>query len=501
MFSDKITKPIIETAYLNTDNTPRYRVIIRLMYQLYERIQYWVYPQEIFIKMKEDPRFDRYTLEECKRDFQALEGWKNVVAIQDTNQVKTLEEYKNKNFRYQLTEYTVEIERLTIRLENLEIEGSSLEPSLLEKIRQSMQEFASMMEATDEQLYFWWNSLNDQFIRLNQNYQDYIRTLNSAESEDLMKTTEFLVFKDAIVEYLRQFVRSLQHNKGIIEQWMNQIRDDQLENLFDRLVQYELSVPRLAQEPLDEELIRDKAEGRWQSMQRWFTGENSEANRVFDITNETIRKITRTATQISESYGFGVNRKDDYVVLAKMFGECETINDCHVLAAKAFGVKHPIHIRSEKDRQTESVSQSVYAENPIVIKVKSRKRMKAQRTRQSSIESTYEEQQAIIHAMLKQQEEEAKIMAAYMTNRQLKVENLPRITPRVRQIILRWLSKSLENLQTSSSTQLKTNIVTTEFGQKYYVMNTDLSKRVLVECEDGRFEMPAFEFYFLEDVG
>ena len=42
-----------------------------------------------------------------------------------------IEEFKNKKFRYQMSEYSVEIERLVIRLENLFVEGASLEPTLL----------------------------------------------------------------------------------------------------------------------------------------------------------------------------------------------------------------------------------------------------------------------------------------------------------------------------------------------------------------------------------
>ena len=35
----------------------------------------------------------------------------------------SIEEFKNKKYRYQLTDYSVEIERMVIRLENLSIEG------------------------------------------------------------------------------------------------------------------------------------------------------------------------------------------------------------------------------------------------------------------------------------------------------------------------------------------------------------------------------------------
>ena len=91
----------------------------------------------------------------------------------------TIEEFKNKKFRYQLSETAVEIERMVIRVENLFIEGSSLEPTLLERLRMNLGKLSEMDSEEGEKLYGWWNDLNNDFIRLNQNYQDYMRELNS----------------------------------------------------------------------------------------------------------------------------------------------------------------------------------------------------------------------------------------------------------------------------------------------------------------------------------
>ena len=63
-------------------------------------------------------------MENCQNDLQAHNATRNLVATQDTSQVpNTLQEFKNKKFRYQLSEYTVVIERMTIDLEHLAVEG------------------------------------------------------------------------------------------------------------------------------------------------------------------------------------------------------------------------------------------------------------------------------------------------------------------------------------------------------------------------------------------
>ena len=164
--------------------------------------------------MVQDPFFAEYKLEQCQQDLAMLVEWKNLNTIQDTRKVSSIEEFKNKKFRYQMSEYSVEIERLVLRLENLFIEGASLEPTLLERIRINISRFPQMADEDLNKVYTWWNDLNNDFVRLNQNYQDYIRDLNSVKAEEMMHTKEFLVFKDRLVEYLRNFIKGLQRNVG-----------------------------------------------------------------------------------------------------------------------------------------------------------------------------------------------------------------------------------------------------------------------------------------------
>ena len=86
------------------------------------------------------------------------------------------------------------------------MEGASLEPTLLERIRKQILQLLAVRDKSHMEVADWWRSLNDDFIRLNQNYQDYIKILNSAKAEQMMKSREFLVFKDKLITYLQTFV-------------------------------------------------------------------------------------------------------------------------------------------------------------------------------------------------------------------------------------------------------------------------------------------------------
>lgn len=94
---EKMRKLMLEAKYLNVENTDRYRPIIRLFYLKYEKLKYWLYQEEVFEELKEDPYFADYTMEQCQQDLTALASWGNLVTIQDTRKVTTIEEFKNKS--------------------------------------------------------------------------------------------------------------------------------------------------------------------------------------------------------------------------------------------------------------------------------------------------------------------------------------------------------------------------------------------------------------------
>ena len=94
--TEKLTRPLTEAKYLNADNADRYRSIMRIFYENYEKLRYWMYQEEVYEALKEDPYFREYTPEQCQQDLAALVSWGNLVTIQDTRRVSSIEEFKNK---------------------------------------------------------------------------------------------------------------------------------------------------------------------------------------------------------------------------------------------------------------------------------------------------------------------------------------------------------------------------------------------------------------------
>ncbi len=490
--SDKLTKPLTEAKYLNADNVSRYRCIMRIFFEHYEKLKYWLYQEEVYEEMIQDPYFADYRPEQCQQDLTMLTEWKNLNTIQDTKNISTIEEFKNKKYRYQMSEYSVEIERLVLRLENLLVENASLEPTLLERLRKNIGLFSEMAEKDESLVYTWWTDLNNDFVRLNQNYQDYIRDLNSVRAEEMMHTREFLVFKDRLIEYLRSFIKGLQRNVGVIEENLRLQSEETKKQVFEKVIDYELSIPRMDAE-VSRAMIEEKIQGRYQSIYDWFVegeGKENEAGKLFDATNEIIRKITRYAAQISEKNALGANRKEEYRKVADLFLRCTDLEEAHKMSAMVFGMECPRHLAGEMIRETDSMNIGVYEEQPMEITLKPRVRTYREKSKRSSIKESAEQKQETRRKLLQKQKEELEKLKELETDGRICFDKLPVLEPRIREILLKWLSDAMESVDF---------IATTDDGRRYVLDREKEKETCVVHCQDGNFKMPNLSIVFLED--
>ena len=490
--SDKIIKPLTETKYLNADNVSRYRCIMRIFFEHYEKLKYWLYQEEVYEEMIRDPFFADYRPEQCQQDLAMLTEWKNLNTIQDTKKVASIEEFKNKKYRYQMSEYSVEIERLVIRLENLFIEGASLEPTLLERIRRNIGRFQEMVGKDKNEVYTWWTDLNNDFVRLNQNYQDYIRDLNSVRAEEMMRTREFLIFKDRLIEYLRSFIKGLQRNVGVIEENLRLLDEEIKKRVFEKVVDYELSIPRMDVE-VSKEMMEQKIEGRFQSIYDWFVGsegKENEAGKLFDATNDIIRRITRYAAQLSEKNALGANRKEEYRKVAELFLRCQDVEEAHKMSAMVFGMECPQHLSGDLVRETDSMNIGVYEERPLEIGLKPRVRTYRERSIRSAIRESAEQKQETRREMLKKQREEMEKLKELEKDGKIDFADLPVLEPRIREILLKWISDAMESANFSART---------DDGRRYILDRSCAQEKCVVFCEDGNFTMPKMSIVFQEE--
>ena len=489
--TETLTKQITETSYLTTENTKRYRPILRYFYEQYEKINYMLYKEDVWIYLKSKPNFKNYTPETCEADLTALVNWGNLSAIQDTNNVSTVEEFKHRKFRYQLTEYAVEIERLVIKLENLHIEGASLEPKLIERIKKAIEK-TSLKDEND--VISLWENLNNDFKRLNQDYQDYIKTFYNVKLEEVAKSKQFIIYKNDLVRYLREFIKLLQDNSYAIEETIKTMNKTTEENFLEKVYLGQKKRVRIDKldEEINEEEMKTRNKEKWENLKKWFIGSNiraSEVEKINEKTTEIIRKITRIANQIAEAKGNVSNKKAEYKKICELFSKTQDIEEAHKLSSVVFGMFNTRHIRGNFIRETDSINSSLIEEKSNEYEVKPRIREYREKQSKTAIIDKTKEKQEQIERYFKQIEEEKKELQKYIQNGKIEIKNLPTIKSSFRKTLLKWISKA---------SQMVSKEIVIEDGRKIKLIYPKNNERCVLNCEDGKMDMPAFELEFIE---
>ena len=169
-------------------------------------------------------------------------------------------------------------------------------------------------------------------------------------------------------------------------------------------------------------------------------GQENEAAKLFDATNEIIRRITRYAAQISEKNALGANRREEYRKVAEIFLRCKDLDEAHKMSAMVFGLERPYHLKGDANRESDSMNIGVYEEPSMEILLKPRIRTYKEKTSRSAIRELSQEKQEARRLFIQQQKEETEKLRLLEKDGKIDFASLPVIEPRIREILLKWLS-------------------------------------------------------------
>ncbi len=83
----------------------------------------------------------------------------------------------------------------------------------------------------------------------------------------MMKTREFLIFKDLFIDYLRDFIKALQQNSYAIESILRDLDLQKEEIVLNKVLEYNKSIPRVDTEVSFED-IKENIDGRWLNLKK-----------------------------------------------------------------------------------------------------------------------------------------------------------------------------------------------------------------------------------------
>ncbi len=484
-------EPIHETSYLSVPNAPTYRKIMRLFYREYEKMHFQLYKEDVFQLISQDAFFADYSMEQLVLDLEALVKWKNLTPIQDPGRVYTIAEYKNKQYRYTMSEYAVEIERLTVRLENVFLESGNLSVNFFVRMEKSLEDAEGMEYAGLKEVNEWWNLLQEDFKRLNQNYQDYLRDFYSGKTDHLMKSVEFVIHKDKFIKYLNEFVQALQQHARRMEQLLMKVIPVVENRVLEKVVQSELDIPHALLEIHGnaEPSIRENVSGKWNSLKNWFIDtpdHNCECKKVLQITNDVIRGIIQNAALIVQIQNWGISRKDDYGKFLELFLKCENLDEAHKLSAHVFGVQKIQYYKTNEPREEDTINNSVYEEEPADFLLKPHTRSYREKKDKRGFADKSLEKYMQRESYLQHARKQKEIVMHYIReNRIIFSEINGKVPEDVRIIFLQWIAQANMNSR---------RLGRTEYGQEYQLIRGEGS--CVLNCEDGALTMPAYVLEF-----
>ena len=481
-------EPINETSYLAVPNAPVYRKIMRCFYREYEKMHFQIYKEDIYQMLKQDKTFTDYTMEQLMTDLEALVKWKNLTPIQDPGRVYTIADYKNKQYRYTMSEYAVEIERLTVRLENLFLESGNLSTNFFVRLEKSLQKAEEIKDSSLKEINEWWGMLQEDFKRLNQNY---LRDFYSGKTEQLMKSVEFVVHKDKFIKYLNEFVQELQRHSKRIEQILTDNMSVIEENILERVIQSELDIPHavLQLHGNAEPGIRENVMGKWNSLKNWFIdsqGNECECKKVLKITNDVIRSIIQNAALIVQFQNGGISRKDDYRKFLELFLKCEDLEEAQKLSAHVFGVQKIQHFKTLEPREGDGINESIYKDEPAVFLLKPHTRSYREKKDRRGFTDKSLEKYIQREKYLQKIKRQKEIVMHYIKADKITFSEIEEvISEETRITFLQWITQANMNSRKTGRT---------EYGQEYRLTRT--KGKCVLKCEDGDLVMPAFVLEF-----
>ena len=161
------------------------------------------------------------------------------------------------------------------------------------------------------------------------------------------------------------------------------------------------------------------------------------------------------------------------------------------MSAMVFGMECPQHLTGNLVRETDSMNIGVYEERPMEVVLNPRVRTYREKTRRSAIHESLEQKLETRREMLAQQKEEAEKLRSLEANGKIDFDKLPVLEPRIREILLKWLSDAMESADFSART---------DDGRRYILDRSQIGETCVVHCEDGNFTMPKLAIVFQEEV-
>ncbi|WP_223829883.1 TIGR02677 family protein [Paenibacillus arenilitoris] len=478
-------RAVPELSYLTAINVARYRAIMKFIYMEYQRLKYWLRPEEIYEGVQAWGVLEGYTQEQCLSDLESLKAWGNLASRHDGGRALSVEEYMRKKSQYLLTPYAIEIERMLEALEKVKGYGGSLETTYFDTITACIHEIRlSAMEFETGEALRNWEKLYEAFKTMHENAADFIASIHSIQAEEMMATEGFLALKDNLVNYLQHFVKGLQNGAYKIEGQLQRIGDGLRDAYLEKVLADELGKPRLEEGKSPDELRVELQQG-WDNLKRWFIGDEQELSELTLLeraTKEAIAKVVRSAVRLQERRRGGMSRRNDLESLGRKFAQLDSLEEAHKLAAYVFGLFPSRHLQGLDERGTERTDASTWDEMPNVRLIRTRSRKRSNRSSAEPMRNYAAKRESYREQLLQQLEEERAFVEQMRELGKVRISDMPLLKSKERMRLLQWIGRC-------TATASKAFITADGYRISLVIPGDEAEEDAILRSEDGNLMM------------
>lgn len=482
-----LQKAITETKYLSQENTYRYRPIMRFFYHKYEQAENWLFKEDVYDALKD--KIDNYTMEDLERDLEFLVDNLSLTTVQDVNNINSLADFKYKKYRYQLTDYAIAIERMTIELEEMEVKVASLSPKRFEVLRDLLRKLKTIDSLSNEEIMDTWERLTNEFSDINRNYQDFLKKFHESKTEELLQSTVFLEYKNKMIQYLKDFIQGYLNQAEVIRDILKNMDSGFEATLIKHLEEAERDIPHMATD-FNYTKYNQVNLGKWRSIYKWFvsTNDKCEGDRLLEVTSNLISTITKCANSLIELHGNMIKRKEEYKHICKLFDTMPNLKEARKLSNAIFGIYKVKHFKGISNKDTDSLVNSYEVLPTIISVLPNDKKIRSEKRHSVIVDKTLKKKE-ILEEYEKEEEKKKEMLKRFVETKEVVLKGDVKLTKEERGYLLSLISKI-----GTSTDYFKEPL----FGLNYKV-NFDENESCHIISDDGVLTLPSLSITFVGD--
>ncbi len=330
-------------AYINADNAPLYRTIMRVFTESKQRFLFQLRPQDVLEAVRISVGQETSGQPEIDSGLEQLCEWGNLQKHPDTTSVGTVDDFLKQRYVFQITRHGEAAERALAFFDAAREGDGELQSTALADIRYLVQELKQLSREAEPDA----GKIHRNLLVLRTRFEDL-----SASAQAFIERLERSVHLQSVVgarqliDYGERFVGDVVLAADSIGETIRDLGAAGLERLIQAVAESNVRGP-IAATPEGIAAVCDQWRSDWKRFRDWFishAGRPSNAEMLRERARTLIPALLGVITNTNDRQIHRIDRFNDFRVLARWFAEAESDAEAHRLWRAVFGLCPARHL-------------------------------------------------------------------------------------------------------------------------------------------------------------